>query len=171
MRENRRRSAVLDVSLQMPPTRSCAVLPIAAAVPGPAAVAAEPPRGLAPRGWDADARLREAADATPTRASSRWTSPPRVAEVEVAPGTRVKAWTYDGGLPGPLIRAKVGDRLIVHFTNQLAEPTTIHWHGVRVPIEMDGVPGISQPEVKTGRVVHLRLRRPRRRRSTGITRT
>ena len=39
---------------------------------------------------------------------------------------------------------------MVHFTNQLPEPTTIHWHGVRVPIEMDGVPNISQPEVKTG---------------------
>ena len=62
----------------------------------------------------------------------------------------MKAWTYDGGLPGPLIRTKVGDRLIVHFKNQLPEATTVHWHGVRVPIEMDGVPGISQPEMKTG---------------------
>ena len=53
----------------------------------------------------------------------------------------MNAWTYDGGLPGPLIRARVGDRLIVHFTNELPEPTTVHWHGVRVPIEMDGVPG------------------------------
>ncbi len=60
------------------------------------------------------------------------------------------AWTYDGGLPGPIIRTKVGDRLIVHFTNHLPQPTTIHWHGVRVPIEMDGVPDISQPEMKTG---------------------
>ena len=67
------------------------------------------------------------------------------------------------GLPGPLVRAHVGDRVIVHFTNTLPQPTTIHWHGVRVPIEMDGVPGISQPEVKTGRVLHLRLRGPRRR--------
>jgi len=53
-------------------------------------------------------------------------------------------------LPGPLIRANVGDRLIVHFKNHLPEATTVHWHGVRVPIEMDGVPGISQPEVETG---------------------
>jgi FtsP/CotA-like multicopper oxidase with cupredoxin domain len=74
----------------------------------------------------------------------------RVADVEVAPGSRVKAWTYDGLMPGPFIRARVGDRLIVHFTNNLPEPSTIHWHGVRVPIEMDGVPGISQPAVKPG---------------------
>ena len=38
----------------------------------------------------------------------------------------------------------------MHFVNELDAPTTIHWHGVRVPIEMDGVPGISQPEVKKG---------------------
>src|SRR4029078_6393076 len=74
----------------------------------------------------------------------------KLAEVEVSPGLKAKAWTYDGGLPGPLIRAKVGNRVIVHFTNELREPTTVHWHGVRVPIEMDGVPNISQPEVKTG---------------------
>lgn len=73
-----------------------------------------------------------------------------VADVEVGPGLKVKAWTYDGGIPGPFLRAKVGDRLIVHFTNKLPEATTIHWHGVRVPIEMDGVPGISQPPMHTG---------------------
>jgi len=44
----------------------------------------------------------------------------------------------------------VGDRMIVHFTNKLPQPTTVHWHGMRVPIEMDGVPGISQPEVPPG---------------------
>jgi len=66
----------------------------------------------------------------------------RVADVEVAPGKKVSAWTYNGGIPGPVIRARVGDRVIVHFTNDLPAPTTIHWHGVRVPIEMDGVPDI-----------------------------
>jgi FtsP/CotA-like multicopper oxidase with cupredoxin domain len=73
----------------------------------------------------------------------------RAADVEIA-GQNVHAWTYNGSLPGPLIRAAVGDRLIVHFTNRLPAATTVHWHGVRVPIEMDGVPGISQDEVKTG---------------------
>ena len=73
-----------------------------------------------------------------------------VARVEVSPGRRVEAWTYNGTLPGPLIRLTVGDRLIVHFTNRLPSPTTVHWHGLRLPIEMDGVPGASQPEVKPG---------------------
>ena len=73
-----------------------------------------------------------------------------VAQVEVSPGRRVEAWTYNGALPGPLIRLSVGDRLIVHFTNKLPSPTTVHWHGLRLPIQMDGVPGASQPQVETG---------------------
>src|SRR3954469_2271107 len=74
----------------------------------------------------------------------------RVASLEIAHGVRTEAWTYNGGLPGPLIRARVGDRLIVHFTNRLPTPTTVHWHGVRVPIQMDGVPEVSQPDVVPG---------------------
>jgi FtsP/CotA-like multicopper oxidase with cupredoxin domain len=73
-----------------------------------------------------------------------------VARVEVSPGRRVEAWTYNGAIPGPVIRLSVGDRLIVHFTNKLPSPTTVHWHGLRVPIQMDGVPGASQPPVETG---------------------
>lgn len=55
-----------------------------------------------------------------------------------APATEV--WAYNGTVPGPLIEANVGDRLIVDFQNELPEATTIHWHGVRVPNTMDGVP-------------------------------
>jgi FtsP/CotA-like multicopper oxidase with cupredoxin domain len=73
-----------------------------------------------------------------------------VANIEYAPGETIDAFTYNGVLPGPLIRAKVGDRVIVHFSNHLPQPTTVHWHGLRVPIEMDGVPGVSQDEVKPG---------------------
>jgi FtsP/CotA-like multicopper oxidase with cupredoxin domain len=100
---------------------------------------------LQPPGWDTALRLHEPTDRNPDPRILEIDVTARVAEVEVAPGSRVKAWTYDGLLPGPFIRAKVGDRLIVHFTNNLPEPSTIHWHGVRLPIEMDGVPGISQP--------------------------
>jgi FtsP/CotA-like multicopper oxidase with cupredoxin domain len=117
---------------------------------GVAPAVAQPATSLAPRGWDEAIRLKEAVDKNPDPGIVEIDLEARMAEVEVAPGQRVKAWTYDGGLPGPLIRTRVGDRLIVHFTNNLDEPTTIHWHGVRVPIEMDGVPGISQPEMKKG---------------------
>jgi FtsP/CotA-like multicopper oxidase with cupredoxin domain len=117
--------------------------------PGASAVA-QPGTSLAPAGWDDTIKLKEAVDRNPDPNIVEIDLEARIAEVEVAPGKVVRAWTYDGGLPGPLIRTKVGDRLIVHFTNNLDEPTTIHWHGVRVPIEMDGVPGISQPEMKKG---------------------
>jgi FtsP/CotA-like multicopper oxidase with cupredoxin domain len=104
---------------------------------------------LAPAGWDGGVKLPELVDknADPKVVEVALTA--QLADVPVA-GTSVRAWTYNGSLPGPLIRTKVGDRLIVHFKNELKEPTTVHWHGVRVPIEMDGVPGISQPEVTQG---------------------
>ena len=105
---------------------------------------------LEPARWDAGVRLREANDINPDPRIVEINIEARVASVEIGPGLRVDAWTYDGGLPGPLIRANVGDRLIVHLTNNLPQPTTMHWHGVRVPIEMDGVPGISQEPIKPG---------------------
>jgi FtsP/CotA-like multicopper oxidase with cupredoxin domain len=111
---------------------------------------AQAPAGFAPEGWDAGARLAEAPDRNPDPAVVEIDITAKMAEVEVAPGKRVQAWTYNGSIPGPFIRAKVGDRVIVHFVNELAAPTTIHWHGVRLPNDMDGVPGISQPEVKKG---------------------
>jgi len=107
-------------------------------------------QSLAPAGWDAGLKLNEPPDLNPDPRIVEINLTAQLAEVEVAPGKRVQAWTYDGGLPGPLIKTRVGDRLIVHFKNELKEPTTVHWHGVRVPIEMDGVPDVSQPEVKQG---------------------
>ena len=111
---------------------------------------AQPPKSLQPAGWDSDLRLAAAKDRNPDPAVVEIDLTARVADVDVGAGQRVRAWTYDGGIPGPLIRARVGDRLIVHFTNDLPQATTVHWHGVRVPIEMDGVPDISQPETKPG---------------------
>jgi multicopper oxidase len=69
---------------------------------------------------------------------------------ELAPGKTVRAMAYQGRVPGPEIRAKLGERLRIVFTNRLAEPTTIHWHGVDVPNAMDGVPGLTQRPVQPG---------------------
>src|SRR5262245_23723074 len=99
--------------------------------------------------WQADLALPEAADLNADPRILEINLDARVGEVDVA-GTRVQAWTYNGGLPGPLLRVRVGDRLIVHFTNNLPKPTTVHWHGVRVPVQMDGVPGSSQPDIWPG---------------------
>jgi FtsP/CotA-like multicopper oxidase with cupredoxin domain len=74
----------------------------------------------------------------------------RVEELEIVPGLTTPAWTYNGTLPGPMIRAKLGDRVIVHFKNSLPEATTIHWHGLRVPNNMDGAPGVTQEPVAPG---------------------
>ena len=59
------------------------------------------------------------------------------------------ALAYNGTIPGPMIDAKVGDTLIVHFTNNLGEPTTVHWHGVDTPADMDGS-HISQKMIPDG---------------------
>ena len=54
-------------------------------------------------------------------------------------------WAYNGTVPGPLIDAAVGTELLVRFTNHLPEPTTIHWHGVRLPAPMDGTEAVQSP--------------------------
>ncbi|MFZ5893791.1 MAG: multicopper oxidase family protein [Myxococcota bacterium] len=66
-------------------------------------------------------------------------------DVELAQGRRVRMWTYNGVLPGPRIEARVGDTVRVHFRNSLSEATTLHWHGLRVPNSMDGVPLVQAP--------------------------
>jgi len=62
----------------------------------------------------------------------------------VAPGITVDAWTYNGTVPGPTIHVRQGDRVRVLFTNHLPEPTTIHWHGLRVPADMDGTESVQR---------------------------
>jgi FtsP/CotA-like multicopper oxidase with cupredoxin domain len=69
-------------------------------------------------------------------------------EAEV--GKKSKAWVYNDQLPGPQIRVKEGDRVRVVLRNELPESTSIHFHGLELPIEMDGVPFITQPPVKPG---------------------
>ena len=69
---------------------------------------------------------------------------------EFLPGRVVDVWGYNGSMPGPTIEVNEGDRVRIQFRNGLPEPTTVHWHGLEVPIEMDGVPAISQPLVDPG---------------------
>ena len=64
---------------------------------------------------------------------------------EIAPGRTLPGWTYNGQVPGPTIEGTVGDTLVVRLTNSLPEPTTIHWHGLRVPSSMDGTDDVQQP--------------------------
>lgn len=57
-------------------------------------------------------------------------------------------WGYDGLVPGPMLRTKQGEAFAVDLVNQLPQPTTIHWHGIRIDNAMDGVAGLTQPAVK-----------------------
>src|SRR5262245_57636604 len=67
------------------------------------------------------------------------------ATVPLVDGGAMQVWAYNGQVPGPTLRIRLGDTLRVRFTNRLPQATTIHWHGVRVPNAMDGVPGVTQP--------------------------
>lgn len=69
---------------------------------------------------------------------------------ETEPGHMVEAWAYNDQLPGPQIRVREGDRVRVILHNQLPESTAVHFHGVELPNNMDGVPFITQPPVKPG---------------------
>ena len=71
-------------------------------------------------------------------------------EVQIMPGVQTRVWNYNGSVPGPVIRIRLGDTLQVNFKNNLPDETTIHWHGVRVPNAMDGVPGVTQPPIQPG---------------------
>jgi uncharacterized cupredoxin-like copper-binding protein len=73
-----------------------------------------------------------------------------VVQWETEPGVFKEAWAYNGMVPGPTIRAELGDRVRIILHNELPEPTTIHYHGMTVPAAMDGVPVISQDAVLPG---------------------
>ena len=68
----------------------------------------------------------------------------------ILPPYETAVWAYNGIIPGPVIRIKLGDTLKLTLKNNLSQPTTIHWHGVRVPNAMDGVPGVTQPAIQPG---------------------
>lgn len=75
----------------------------------------------------------------------------RPSEIEIAPNRIVKAWTYDGKMPGTEIRVKEGERIRITVRNKLPEETTVHWHGQfqRGTNKMDGVPGVTQDPIPT----------------------
>jgi FtsP/CotA-like multicopper oxidase with cupredoxin domain len=97
---------------------------------------------------DASAAYRRAYDeAEPEsgRAVVRLEIEAREADWEFTSGRRTRAWTFNGHIPGPLIDARVGDVLEVCLTNHLSEPTTLHWHGLRLPAAMDGTDMVQHP--------------------------
>lgn len=64
------------------------------------------------------------------------------------PDTEV--WAYDGEIPGPVLRFRQGERARIVVENRLPQPTTVHWHGLRLPNAMDGVPDLTQKPIEPG---------------------
>lgn len=64
---------------------------------------------------------------------------------EIKPGKTITAWGFNNQVPGPVLRAKKGDTLVVRVQNNLPEPTMVHWHGIRLPAAMDGTGEVQQP--------------------------
>jgi FtsP/CotA-like multicopper oxidase with cupredoxin domain len=106
--------------------------------------------GGAPIGPGSDAvRRAEAARRTPDRRLVTARLTPRPVTLDLG-GTAVRTWAYGDRLPGPLLRANAGDRLRVDLSNQLPAETTVHWHGVALRNDMDGVPGMTQDPIAAG---------------------
>lgn len=69
---------------------------------------------------------------------------------EVLPDQWFDFWGYNGSMPGPMIEANQGDRVRIVVHNRLPEATTVHWHGLELPVAMDGVPGLTQDPIPPG---------------------
>jgi FtsP/CotA-like multicopper oxidase with cupredoxin domain len=126
---------------------AAAALAFAACAGGPPAAGGRPAQ---PAGWDSAVTLPGVTDLDNSPNVVEFNLEARVASLTFQPGTTTPAWTYNGTVPGPLIRSHVGDRVIAHFTNNLPEDSTVHWHGIRLTSDMDGVPGHTQPPVPPG---------------------
>ena len=101
----------------------------------------------------------------PWRANNGWKEFHLIAEPvirEIAPGMKATLWGYNGSSPGPTIEVVEGDKVRIFVTNKLPEHTTIHWHGQRLPNGMDGVGGLTQPQIPVGKtyVYEFEAKRP-----------
>ena len=103
-----------------------------------------------PTGWADGVRLATPVDQDGDPTRLELTLEARASVLPILDDVMTPVWTYDGAVPGPLLRARKGDRLTVHFVNNLPEASTVHWHGIRLPAAMDGVPDHSQPPVPPG---------------------
>src|SRR5688500_14787392 len=64
---------------------------------------------------------------------------------ELSEQKTIEAWGFNEQVPGPVLRAKKGDTILVKVKNNLSEPTIVHWHGIRLPAPMDGTGDVQKP--------------------------
>jgi FtsP/CotA-like multicopper oxidase with cupredoxin domain len=100
-------------------------------------------------GFHPQAILRDFDEGTVRAGVREWNIVAEDREIEVAPGVKYAAWTYNGRVPGPTLRARQGERLRVNFTNGSDHPHTIHFHGIHRDV-MDGVPGVGAGNIGPG---------------------
>jgi FtsP/CotA-like multicopper oxidase with cupredoxin domain len=100
-------------------------------------------------GFDPQAMLRDFDEGTLREGVREWEIVAEDREIEVAPGVKYAAWTYNGRVPGPTLRAREGDRLRIRFTNASVHPHTMHFHGIHRDLS-DGVPGVGQGNIGPG---------------------
>jgi len=74
----------------------------------------------------------------------------------IAAGKTIEAWGFNRQVPGPVLKANVGDTMIIRVTNNLVEPTSVHWHGVCLPASMDGTDGAQKP-IAPGEIFEYRF--------------
>ena len=107
----------------------------------------------AKNGFDPHAILRDFDEGEVTREGGRtvrtWELIAQDKTIEVAPGVKFDAWTYNGRVPGPTLRATEGERLRIRFLNGSRHPHTIHFHGIH-SAPHDGIPGIGAGNIEPG---------------------
>jgi FtsP/CotA-like multicopper oxidase with cupredoxin domain len=107
-------------------------------------------------GFDPAEILRDFDEGTVRREGGRtvreWEIVAEDKEIEVAPGVRYAAWTYNGRVPGPTLRAREGERMRVRFVNGSKHPHTMHFHGIHRDLS-DGIPAIGPGNVRPGHSV------------------
>lgn len=122
------------------------VLGSCASSPTPPAVSPTSPATIGPT--DPQVAATEAARrSTGSRVSAVLSAAPTTVDLG---GMTVSTWAFNGTVPGPRLRARLGDVLAVTVSNQLPEDTTIHWHGLALRNDMDGVPDLTQPPIRPG---------------------
>ncbi len=97
---------------------------------------------------------------TPTGETRRFELTVAETDWELLPGVVTRAVTFNGTVPGPTIRVTEGDTVEIAVTNGLSEPTSIHWHGLHVPNDQDGVGGVTQPMIESGETFNYRFTAP-----------
>jgi FtsP/CotA-like multicopper oxidase with cupredoxin domain len=145
----------------------CRIPLVAGALPAAKAIAAEPHSGHvgsadahahlgavgtvdnAANGFDPHTILRDFDEGVVRGGVREWELVAEEKEIEIAPGVKYAAWTYNGRVPGPTLRAHEGERLRIRFVNAANHPHTVHFHGIHTAL-MDGVPGIGAGNIEPG---------------------